>query len=157
MPGRPQFPQANCILIWGLGRYRPDGCSPRHPQDHASWPPLPAFPDVPEHPDERSPSCQARCHSWTDALLLATLAVMFGINRWTGVSSGARCRWTASPPGSRPFRNCRRHRPGRGPCSDTDREPDLQVPHALGQRLRHGQSATGNLETLPGQSTAAQA
>ena len=85
MPGRPQFPQANCILIWGLGRYRPDGCSPRHPQDHASWPPLPAFPDVPEHPDERSPSCQARRRSLADTLLLVPLAVMSGTNLRTGV------------------------------------------------------------------------
>lgn len=46
-------------------------------------------------------------------------------------------------------------RPGRGPCSGTDRE--LQAPHAPGQQLRHGQSATGGLETLQGQSTAVQA
>ena len=70
---------------WVLGCYRPDGCSPRYPREHASWPTIPVFPDCPEHPDGRYPSFQVRCHSWADALLLATLAVMSGINRCTGI------------------------------------------------------------------------
>ncbi len=44
-----------------------------------------ALPDGPEHPDGRYPSFQVRCHSWADTLLLATLAVMFVLNRWTRV------------------------------------------------------------------------
>ena len=51
----------------GLGRCRPDGCGPRHPRKHASWPTIPAFPDGSNHPDGKNPQLPVRRHSWANA------------------------------------------------------------------------------------------
>ncbi len=74
MPGRPQF-RRTIAFSFGLGRCRPDECTLLLHPEHALWPTPPAFPDGPEHPDERFPSFQARCHASTDTLLPATLGM----------------------------------------------------------------------------------